>query len=95
MVKIITIVKKFFFTFLDISGILLGVFLIGLGVWIIIGRVISVEVGYVITFLGVAAFFIHVGHYFHLTIARWIFGPDTYFYKDSSATKTKDDRERD
>jgi|GEM_PF-2913354 len=95
MVKIIAVIKNFFYTFLDISGILLGVFLIGLGAWVITGRIISGEMGYVITFLGVAAFFIHVGHYFHLTITRWIFGPGTYFYKDSPVTKTKDDIKRD
>lgn len=93
IVVITTVLKKFFYTFLDVSGILLGIFLTGLGIWVITGQVVSEGMGYFIVFLGIAALFIHTGHYFHLTIARWIFGPGTYFYKDSPAVKTENDSE--
>ncbi|KKS77543.1 MAG: hypothetical protein UV64_C0014G0005 [Parcubacteria group bacterium GW2011_GWC1_43_11b] len=82
LIPITIVFKRFFFTFLDISGILLGFFLTGLGVWIVTGRIVAEELGYLIAFLGVSAFFIHAGHYFNLAITRWIFGSGSYFHKD-------------
>ncbi len=86
LIKIAKILRKFFYIFLDVSGILLGVFLTALGLWIVFGRPVSAVAGAVVLFLGISAFFIHLGHYFHLKIAKWLFGPDTYFYKDSRKT---------
>jgi len=74
--------RRFFYLFLDISGILLGVFLVGVGWWALMGRTISRGFGGLILGCGVAAFLIHTGHYFHLRITRWIFGSETYFHKD-------------
>ncbi|MBS1813387.1 MAG: hypothetical protein JSS87_00765 [Acidobacteria bacterium] len=76
------IVAAFFYTFLDISGILLGVFLIVLGWWIALGHPVSKGIGWVVLALGLCAFFIHTGHYFQLKIVRWIFGSESYFHKD-------------
>lgn len=67
--------KRFFYIFLDISGILLGIFLTGLGWWILAGRPVSELLGGIVLFLGIAAFIIHFGHYFNLKIVRWMFGP--------------------
>jgi hypothetical protein len=80
--KIAKAFQTFFYTFLDISGILLGVFLTILGAWLVSGRAVSLSWGVVVLLLGVAAFFIHTGHYFHLKIAGWIFGSGEYFHKD-------------
>ena len=71
--------KKFFYIFLDISGILLGVFLIGLGIWIITGRELNQTMGGILLFIGISAFIIHFGHYFSLKITKWIFGNGDYF----------------
>lgn len=54
--------KKFFYVFLDLSGILLGVFLTLLGGWIAAGGRVPVAVGAIVLLPGVAAFFIHAGH---------------------------------
>lgn len=82
IMKIADFVRTFFYTFLDISGILLGVFLIALGGWIVSGRAVPLEWGLIVLLLGCCAFFIHAGHYFHLKIANWIFGSGEYFHKD-------------
>ena len=79
LLKAARIIQRWFFTFLDISGILLGIFLIALGWWSISGRSISRIGGYLIMVIGIAAFFIHVGHYFQLKITRWVFGSKDYF----------------
>jgi hypothetical protein len=76
------IVRKSFYTFLDISGILLGVFLIALGWWMVADRPIPQGLGGIVLFLGISALIIHTGHYFHLGITRWMFGADGYFHKD-------------
>lgn len=76
------VVKEFFYIFLDISGILLGVFLTLTGLWITSGHAVSGQLGGVILTLGIAAFIIHTGHYFHLRITSWIFGSGTFFHKD-------------
>lgn len=55
--------SKVFYLFLDISGILLGIFLTLLGAWIVAGRSVAPATGIVILLLGVAAVFIHAGHY--------------------------------
>lgn len=78
--------KKIFYTLLDITGILLGIYLSILGFWIASGRNINKITGFVTLFLGVAAFFIHLGHYFNLGYIRWLFGPD-YFLKDKEKEK--------
>lgn len=72
--------KKFFYVFLDISGILLGVFLTLLGGWITAGR--PVPVAAIVLLLGIAAFFIHAGHYFNWPIARKVFGSDYFLTRD-------------
>lgn len=77
--KAATLIKRWFYIFLDISGILLGCFLIGLGWWFVSGRDISRGVGYLVLTIGIAAFMIHFGHYFQLNITRWIFGTSDYF----------------
>lgn len=79
LVPISTFIQKIFYVFLDISGILLGLFLIGLGMAVISGWRVSVVVGIIILILGICAFLIHLGHYFSLSITRWIFGTDDYF----------------
>lgn len=71
-------IQKFFYVFLDISGILLGVFLTVLGSWILTGRPVSLEIAGIVLLLGVAAFLIHAGHYFKWKIATKLFGSD-YF----------------
>jgi hypothetical protein len=80
--SIATIISTFFYTFLDITGILLGIFLMALGWWITTGHTVSIWVGVVVLALGVCAFVIHTGHYFHLGLTSWIFGTTTYFHKD-------------
>lgn len=76
------IIKRFFFLFLDISGILLGVFLVLLGIWSAIGWHIAAPVGMLLIILGTAAFFIHFGHYFQLKLTKWLFGSE-YFLSES------------
>ena len=75
---IFKILKISFFTFLDISGILLGVFLVGLGLWIGAGREAPIWLGWLIFAIGAGAFLLHLGHYFNLKYMRWLFG-DKYF----------------
>ncbi len=82
LAPIANIIRKIFYIFLDISGILLGVFLVGLGYWILSGRTVSSWTAGVVLALGICAFLIHTGHYFNLRITRWIFGSETYFHKD-------------
>ena len=65
--------RKFFYTFLDIRGILLGVFLIAVGGWVVTGHSLSEGLGVVVLILGIAAFMIYSGHYFQFKITRWIF----------------------
>ncbi len=69
-------IKKLFYIFLDISGILLGIFLVWLGIKIIMGISLPKEVGIVVLILGICAFLIHVGHYYNLKLRQWIFGPE-------------------
>ncbi len=73
--------KRIFYTFLDITGILLGIYLIILGFWVISGRQVSKFTGLATLILGIAAFFLHLGHYFNLGYILWLFGPD-YFLND-------------
>jgi hypothetical protein len=81
----IATVRKFFYTFLDISGILLGLFLTATGWWISSGHDLSSGFGSIVLILGIAAFVIHTGHYFNLRITRWIFGSGTFFHKDEKS----------
>lgn len=79
LIKIGVTVKKFFYVFLDISGILLGIFLIWLGVQIVNGISPSKVLGIVVIILGICAFFIHLGHYYNWKLREWIFGKEDYF----------------
>ena len=71
--------KKFFYVFLDISGILLGVFLAWLGIQMIRGISFPKELGIVILILGICAFLIHLGHYYNWKLREWILGSEDYF----------------
>lgn len=73
--------KKIFYTFLDVTGVLLGIYLIILGFWVFSGQHVSRFTGFITLILGLAAFFLHLGHYFDLKYILWLFGPD-YFLKD-------------
>ena len=73
--------KNVFFKFLDVSGILLGIFLSALGWLIVEGGQVSVATGWVLLVIGVGAFLIHVGHYFDLRYMRWVFGPNYFITK--------------
>ncbi len=77
-------IQRFFYTFLDISGIMLGVFLICLGGWAVTGHPISHATGMIVLALGICAFMIHCGHYFHFRFTRWIFGSEGYFHRDDA-----------
>ena len=71
-------IVRFFYVFLDVSGILLGVFLIWLGVQMIRGISFPKELGIIVLVLGICAFLIHVGHYYNLKLRQWIFGSEDY-----------------
>ena len=81
LIKIAQFVRKIFYTFLDISGIMLGIFLSWLGYWIISGHIVTNWLGIVILIIGIGALIIHIGHYFSLKITRWLFGSDNYFIR--------------
>lgn len=72
------VAKRFFYIFLDISGILLGCFLVVLGAWISTGRAVGRGIGFVVLFLGVSAFAIHFGHFFEIGFFK-AFSGDRYF----------------
>ena len=74
--------KRFFYVFLDLSGILLGVSLILLGAWITAGRPVPGGIGVTVSLVGVAAFFIHAGHYFNWRIARQLFGSNYFLTRN-------------
>lgn len=81
LIKIAQFIQKIFYTFLDISGIMLGVFMSWLGYWIISGHIVAGWLGIIILVIGVGAFITHVGHYFSLKITRWLFGSGDYFIR--------------
>lgn len=62
-----------FYFLLDISGILLGVFLISLGAWTWSGRGLDAWVGPLVLLIGISALSIHAGHFF--------FGKDTGYFR--------------
>ena len=70
--------KLSFFVFLDISGILLGLFLSFLGLFSVMGGDIPGWLSWVVMAIGICAFLLHLGHYFNLKYMRWLFG-DNYF----------------
>ena len=74
-------IGKVFYTFLDISGILLGVFLTLTGIWLEYGRSLPGWMGVVLLLIGIGALITHVGHYFSWRITRWLFGPDYFIRK--------------
>ena len=75
------IFKVSFFIFLDISGILLGVFLVGLGLAVIFNFKLAEGLGWLILTIGVGASFLHLGHYFDLKYMRWLFGSKYFIQK--------------
>lgn len=75
MVKVF---KVSFFVFLDISGILLGISLVVLGLAVLLGWQVTVWVGWLLFVVGICASLLHIGHYFNLKYMRWLFG-DKYF----------------
>ncbi len=79
--QISSFIGKIFYTFLDISGILLGILLIGIGWWVMSGRPLPGWSGIIIFMIGIGALITHVGHYFSLRITRWLFGPDYFIRK--------------
>ena len=79
LIKVGFTVKKFFYVFLDISGVLLGIFLIWLGVQMMNGISPSKVLGIVVMILGICAFLIHLGHYYNWKLRQWIFGSEDYF----------------
>ncbi len=81
LVKIAQFIRKIFYTFLDISGILLGIFLAWLGYWTLSGHIIAGWLGAVILVIGIGAIILHTGHYFSLKITRWLFGSGDYFLR--------------
>lgn len=81
LIKIARFIQKIFYTFLDVSGIMLGVFLSWLGYWTLSGHAVSGWLGIIILILGICAFIIHAGHYFSLKITRWLFGSSDYFIR--------------
>lgn len=87
--KIAKKVVRFFYLFLDITGIMLGVFLIVLGLLLMYKISLPDFMGWLVLVIGGLALLIHLGHYFNLKIARWLFGSETYFFKDSPEHKEK------
>lgn len=75
------IFKISFFIFLDISGILLGIFLVSLGLAIILGWSVAGWMGWLILTIGIGAFFLHLGHYFNLKYMHWLFGSRYFINK--------------
>lgn len=75
------IFKVSFFMFLDISGILLGIFLAVLGLAMILGWQLGEWLGYLILTIGIGAFLLHLGHYFDLKYMRWLFGARYFIQK--------------
>ncbi len=75
---ILKFLKVSFFVFLDISGILMGIFLTGLGWALLSGWSAPGWLNWVVLLVGVGAFFLHLGHYFDLKYMRWLFG-ESYF----------------
>lgn len=76
--KIYKFFKLSFFIFLDISGILLGVFLVILGLLLGTGKIMPEWLGWFTVIIGICAFLLHLGHYFNLKYMRWLFG-EKYF----------------
>ena len=81
LIKTAQFIQKIFYTFLDINGILLGVFLTWLGYWILSGHVVADWLGASILVIGIGAMILHTGHYFSLKLTRWLFGSDDYFIR--------------
>jgi len=75
------ILRISFFVFLDISGILLGIFLVILGLAMVFGWQVADWVSWIILVLGICAFLLHIGHYFDLRYMRWTFGEDYFTQK--------------
>jgi hypothetical protein len=70
-----------FFIFLDISGILLGIFLIVLGLAVLFNWQVTAWMGWLLLTIGICAFFLHLGHYFNLKYMRWLFGSNYFIQR--------------
>lgn len=81
LIKTTQFIQKTFYTFLDVSGILLGIFLSWLGYWTITGHIVAGWLGTVTLVIGIGAVILHTGHYFSLKLTRWLFGSDDYFLR--------------
>lgn len=66
--------NRIFNILLDISGIGLGIFLVWLGAWALGRGFDGSGIWYVVIFLGIAAFLIHLFRYFGLAPIRRFFG---------------------
>lgn len=66
--------SKIFNTLLDISGIGLGIFLVGLGWWALRQNFSPPWIWWLTMLFGVCAFFIHLLRYFGLAPIRKFFG---------------------
>jgi len=75
------IFKVSFFIFLDISGILLGVFLTVLGLAVLFNWQVADWMGWPLLAIGICAFLLHLGHYFNLKYMRWLFGSSYFIQK--------------
>jgi len=75
MTIIIRLIKRFFYLFLDVSGSLLGVFLIVFGWQIASGASLSNSWRLIIVILGIGSLIVHGSHY----IAARRYGSE-YFY---------------
>lgn len=63
MNKLSRFVATVFYTFLDVSGILLGIFLMTVGFWSGRGKPAPQWLGWILFALGVCAFLIHLAHF--------------------------------
>ena len=75
------IFKIYFFVFFDISGMLLGLFLLFLGLALILEWQISENIDWLTLTIGIGAFFLHLGHYFDLKYMGWLFGSRYFIQK--------------
>ncbi len=75
------IFRTSFFVFLDISGILLGIFLTVLGLAILFNWEITDWMSWLLLIIGICAFLLHLGHYFDFKYMRWLFGSNYFIRK--------------
>jgi hypothetical protein len=78
--RLIKVISRSFFFFLDISGMLLGTFLIVIGALLMSGRPLSFFLAFVLFMCGLFSFLIHASHYFHVKILAWLAGSEYFYY---------------